>query len=322
MRLSRAKTSWTRKLPSPRLSPRRKKRKRSSAGKSSPSKKQRTSRHPTALAPKEYTDLDLDELTRIEEADPHTTLTFRYFGIKVYFYGTKSKAQTVDFPNYAPVRNELSHLFNRWCVVNYQEIVPVNEEGEPSGDQLPWIQMFADRTKVLYFHKISELSPKVQEGLAEYVDFMEEHAQAWWEMLHWIGINVNADQASLDLHQQRRSRTEKLIRKYPLILSKLRRIKSFKDSLIQEPGIWPLPARVCYWIWEDPRVDGIPGHGKSLSAQLAELDTRDPERVFWATAPNEQRRIRNVTADVKAKLLSNQVRAKNWIVPGREDNTD
>ncbi|KAG7381108.1 hypothetical protein PHYBOEH_011162 [Phytophthora boehmeriae] len=223
--------------------------------------------------------------------DLRTTLTFRYFGIKMYYYGTKSKAQTVGFPNYAPVRNKFSHLFNRWCVVSYQEIVPVNEEGEPTGDQLPCVQMFADRTKVLYVHKISELNPKVQEGLAEYVDFMEE---AWWEMLHWVEINVNADQASLDMHQRCRSRTEKLIRKYSLILSKLGRIKGFKDSLIQEPCIWPLPARVCYWIWEDPRVDGIPGHGKSLSAQLAELDTRDPKRVFWATAPNEQRRIRNV----------------------------
>ncbi|KAG7386837.1 hypothetical protein PHYBOEH_008459 [Phytophthora boehmeriae] len=53
------------------------------------------------------------------------------------------------------------------CMVNYQEVVPVDEDGDPFGNQLSWVQLFADRTKVLYFHKASELNSKVKESRAE-----------------------------------------------------------------------------------------------------------------------------------------------------------
>ncbi|GMF45598.1 unnamed protein product [Phytophthora fragariaefolia] len=71
---------------------------------------------------------------------------------------------------------------------------------------------------------------------------------------------------------------------------RLRKIKNFPETLFQEPVIWPLPQRVCNWIWEDPRVVDSNGNPKPLRQQLIELDEREPARILWATAANEVER--------------------------------
>ncbi|EGZ07153.1 hypothetical protein PHYSODRAFT_341324 [Phytophthora sojae] len=114
---------------------------------------------------------------------------------------------------------------------------------------------------------------------------------------------------------------KKHIRRYKTHLKKLVKIKDFPETLFQEPGIWPLPQRICNWIWEDSRVVDSDGEPKPLRQQLVELDEREPARTLWATAANEVERTKYVSADLRANhSIPLPQRARNWIVPDRLDN--
>ncbi|GMF57349.1 unnamed protein product [Phytophthora fragariaefolia] len=125
----------------------------------------------------------------------------------------------------------------------------------------------------------------------------------------------------LRLYKLRRRRTDSLIRRYKTHLKKLRKIKNFPETLFPEPGIWPLPQRICNWIWEDSRVVDSDGEPKPLRQQQVELDEREPARTLWATAANEVERTKYVSADLRAnRSIPLPQRARNWIVPDRSDN--
>ncbi|KAG6592543.1 uncharacterized protein IUM83_12516 [Phytophthora cinnamomi] len=147
------------------------------------------------------------------------------------FYRRKSKSQTVGSPNYAPQTSETQFLNLRWSAELYTAILPLNKRGKSVKAKLPWNRIAA-----------------VMAGLSRYVDFMEANCQAWWDLLHWIMIDVEQEGKSKDLYDKRRVRTDSLIRKYKTEVTRLRRIPRFPESLFQEPGLWPLPQRACYWI--------------------------------------------------------------------------
>jgi len=233
----------------------------------------------------------------------------------MFFHGKKSKSQTHGFSNYAPQKCDLKFLYLRWSVKAFNTIAPSDKRGRWILAQIPWVRLFAERTKVFYFHRASELSPEIMAGLKQFVEFMEEHAQAWWDLLHWITICLGADKTSRELHHQRRTRTDSLIHKHQTEFKRLRATPGFKESLLEEPGIWPLPQRVCHWIWEDPRTKP-----KSLHKQLEALDEREPERTMWASATNEVARTQHVSSQVRKQLIPLPERARNWIVPDSEDN--
>uniref|UniRef100_H3HA12 Uncharacterized protein n=1 Tax=Phytophthora ramorum TaxID=164328 RepID=H3HA12_PHYRM len=46
----------------------------------------------------------------------------------------------------------------------------------------------------------SKLSPAIMAGLTKFVSFMEDHGQAWWELLHWITIDPDQDEESQVLY--------------------------------------------------------------------------------------------------------------------------
>ncbi|KAG6621251.1 uncharacterized protein IUM83_11177 [Phytophthora cinnamomi] len=134
----------------------------------------------TPLAQITFEDLTLAQLSVIEDPDPALTSSHRYFGIKMCIYRRKSKPQTVGFPNYAPQKRETQFLNLRWSAELYTAILPLNKHGKIVKAMLPWNRMFAERTKVFYFHSASKLSAAVMVGLPRYVDFMEANFQAWW----------------------------------------------------------------------------------------------------------------------------------------------
>ncbi|EGZ23670.1 hypothetical protein PHYSODRAFT_254961 [Phytophthora sojae] len=278
-------------------------------------------RKATALVRIPFKRLTLEQLSVIETPDTATTTSYRCSGIKMCFYQKKSKPQTIGFPNNAPQKSDMKFLEERWSMEQYVTLFPVNSRGKMIKKKLPWNVMFAERTKVLYYHDAATLSADIMRGLKKHVEFMEKFCQAWWDLLHWITINLERDAASQRLYKLRRRRTDSLIRRYKTHLKKLRKIKGFPETLFQEPGVWPLPQRICNWIWEDPRVVDSSGEPKSLRQQLVELDEREPARTLWATVANEVERTKYVSADLRAnRSIPLPRRARNWIVPDRADN--
>ncbi|KAE8999551.1 hypothetical protein PR003_g28255 [Phytophthora rubi] len=75
--------------------------------------------------------------------------------------------------------------------------------------------------------------------------------------------------------------------------------KGVRASLLQEPGVWKFPAKVCYWILEDPSASLT----HSLPEQLALLDIEEPARVQWALCISEEKRIAHLPADIRDKLI-------------------
>ncbi|KAH7491200.1 uncharacterized protein KRP23_125 [Phytophthora ramorum] len=134
-----------------------------------------SSRYSTPLADMPFQDLSLEQLCKIEIVDPDITSSFRYFGFKMYF-------------------------FERWNYDLYDSLLPKRKNGSWIKKQLPWRHMFAERTKVFYYHQASKLSPAIMAGLTKFVSFMEDHGQAWWELLHWITIDPDQDEESQVLY--------------------------------------------------------------------------------------------------------------------------
>ncbi|KAE8896619.1 hypothetical protein PF003_g19494 [Phytophthora fragariae] len=72
-----------------------------------------------------------------------------------------------------------------------------------------------------------------------------------------------------------------------------------RARLFQEPGVWNFPAKVCYWILEDPSASLT----HTLSEQLASLDLEEPARVQWAHCITEETRIAHLPADIRGMLI-------------------
>uniref|UniRef100_H3H455 Uncharacterized protein n=2 Tax=Phytophthora ramorum TaxID=164328 RepID=H3H455_PHYRM len=153
-----------------------------------------SSRDSTPLADIPFQDLSLEQLRKIEIVDPNITSLFRYFGIKIYFFGKKSEAQLQGFPNYAPQKTEIRYAQERWNYDLYDSLLPKRKNGSWIKKQLPWRHMFAERTKVFYYHQASKLGPAIMAGLKKFVSFMEDHSQIGWELLHWITIDPDQDE--------------------------------------------------------------------------------------------------------------------------------
>ncbi|GMF47940.1 unnamed protein product [Phytophthora fragariaefolia] len=250
-------------------------------------------RKATALARIPFKRLTLEQLSVIETLDPATTTSYRCSGIKMCFYQKKSKPQTIGFPNYSPQKCDMKFLEERWIMELYVTLFPVNSRGKMIKKKLPWNVMFAEHTKVLYYHDASKLIDDTMRARCCFSETLQASPQA-----HRL-----------------------LIRRYKTHLKKLREIKDFPETLFQEPGIWPLPQRICNWVWEDSRVVDSDGEPKPLRQQLVELDEREPARTLWATAANEVERTKYVSADLRAnRSIPLPQRARNWIVPDRSAN--
>ncbi|OWZ07837.1 hypothetical protein PHMEG_00019718, partial [Phytophthora megakarya] len=201
-------------------------------------------RHSTDLATCDFQSLSEDELLIIEVCDQDVTSTLRIFGIKMKF---SDKVQTLGFPDYEPHKHETKYLKDRWSM-------EAAWESRVLDFVLPCIQMFEDRSKEFYFHRVRDLSKGVMPGIREYLESLEEHTDGWWYILYWFTMSMEDDRAK-ELHLWRRKCRETLDRNFLLLVQRLELIDKFPKTLWYEPGLWILPNTICYWIFKDPSVN-------------------------------------------------------------------
>jgi hypothetical protein len=80
-------------------------------------------------------------------------------------------------------------MARRWKAVEQQYLTLLAER--------PLVKMFNQRVKVLYFHDRSKLTSKQKALLDEYLQFVRDNAQAYYEVLHWITMKTKPRQGRI-----------------------------------------------------------------------------------------------------------------------------
>ncbi|KAE8977244.1 hypothetical protein PR003_g28074 [Phytophthora rubi] len=273
-------------------------RKRSSSSVSVPDqppvkRSRRDTRHSSRspLAQKEYSELTADEKTVVEIPRDGVT-SWRCHGVRVKHSDPSStkESQTPGFPAYTPNRHDLDLLKTRFDPDVFHAFLMA---------ELPWQKMYADRVKELYFHRLDDLSETEISFLEEMDNFMNGNSRAFWTALHWV-IFLQGDPGSVasKIYTRRRKGQESVSRRMATLVKRYLK-KGVRASLLQEPGIWKFPAKVCYWILENPSA--FLTH--SLPEQLARLDLEEPARVQWAHCISEEACIAHLPADIRGMLI-------------------
>ncbi|GMF48906.1 unnamed protein product [Phytophthora fragariaefolia] len=142
------------------------------------------------------------------------------------------------------------------------------------------------------------------------MEYIHEHRQAFWEVLHWVIMKTKAIKddgedssdytGSIELYQDRSAHHESAGRQMGLRVPKMVS-KGLPPSIFQERGIWTYPCMVCYWFVKDPSAiqDGEP---RTLAEQLEELDQDKPGRNQWWSCTEEQR-LAHIPAVLRAKRV-------------------
>ncbi|EGZ05010.1 hypothetical protein PHYSODRAFT_342736 [Phytophthora sojae] len=260
------------------------------------------SKHPSALARKSYSELTSSELMTAEDPEDNET-SWRIYGVLVqYPSSTKSAScQTPGFPEYEIHKYSYDVVHERWDREAYQEVL----------DSEPWETMLQGRFRVFYFHERELLSAKALKLLEVVVDAMHKHAQAIWERGHWVPIPTE-EQADATMDSQRKSRRNALRRAYKALVERSHNTPGFIPSLWHEPSLWKFPDKCCYWIWGDPRAKKLGGAKcKDLDVQLATLDIREPSRVQWNTAADDDEWLQYVPNNIKRHIKPLAIRKLN-----------
>ncbi|EGZ13456.1 hypothetical protein PHYSODRAFT_513453 [Phytophthora sojae] len=242
------------------------------------------SKHPSALARKSYSELTSSALMTAEDPEDNET-SWRIYGILVQYPSSTQSAfcQTPGFPEYEIHKYSFDVAHERWGREAYQEVL----------DSEPWESMLQGRFRVFYFHERELLSAKALKLMEDVVDVMHKHAQANWERGHW-------------------SRRNALRRAHKTLVERSRNTPGFIPSLWHEPGLWKFPDKCCYWIWEDPRAKKLGGaECKDLDVQLATLDIREPARVQWNTAADDDEWLQYVPNNIKRHIKRLAIRKLN-----------
>ncbi|GMF15381.1 unnamed protein product [Phytophthora fragariaefolia] len=110
--------------------------------------------------------------------------SWRIRGVRAQYSPKKGKhvSQTPGYPYYAPHKQEIWTLVERWREHEYRELIA----------KKPWKTMWRNRIKVLYFHRRSELTAAQLNLLDKLTEYIHEHLQAIWEVLHWIIMKSKA----------------------------------------------------------------------------------------------------------------------------------
>ncbi|KAE9021086.1 hypothetical protein PR002_g12349 [Phytophthora rubi] len=143
------------------------------------------------LARKSFEDLSPTELAVIE-VPGRGILSWRRRGILTQYTPRKGdhEDQTPGFPGYSPQKTEIRYLAQRWTPFEGAYVMLRAKK--------PWDEMFENRVKVLYFHRRADLSAKVWNLLDEYLEYVRDHAEAFWEVLHWFTIKYKPERDEED----------------------------------------------------------------------------------------------------------------------------
>ncbi|POM71379.1 Hypothetical protein PHPALM_12065, partial [Phytophthora palmivora] len=228
-------------------------------------------KHPSVLARKSYAELTVDDLQTAEDPENGET-SWRIYGVLVQ-YPSSTKRASCQTPGF-PEYEIRSHL-------------------------------------VFYFHERDMLYAKALKLVKDIVDVMYKHAQAIWERGHWVPIPTE-EKADIVLESQRKSRRNALRRAFKTLLDRSHDTPGFLPSLWNEPGLWQFPDKCCYWIWEGPRAEELGGPScKNLDLQLATLDMREPARVHWSTAIDDEEWLQFVPDNVRHHIKPGAIRKLN-----------
>ncbi|KAE9024256.1 hypothetical protein PR001_g5987 [Phytophthora rubi] len=100
---------------------------------------------------------------------------------------------------------------------------------------------------------------------------MWKHRRAFWLTGHWFFIDHRLDDYSAELHADRKKECDTAKKNYKKLLDDKVR-DGLPESVLEEPGIWTFPAKVCSWIWMDKSQLNDQGRPFSLADQLRIVD--------------------------------------------------
>jgi hypothetical protein len=237
------------------------------------------------LARKTYQHLTTAELAMVEVPE-HGILSWRRRGV-LTGYSPKKKnhiKQTPGFPDYAPIKGETYYLARRWKTVEQQYLKLLDER--------PWVKMFNQRVKVLYFHDRSKLTSKQKALLDEYLQFVRDNAQAYYEVLHWITMKTKPAKdeecddltifsTAAGLSANRAGRRDHVDRTMDEFLESFF-ARGLPRTMVPEPGFWVYPAKICHLYLTDPTT--LNGENKpfSLKQQIKLAEEEEPAHAVYA----------------------------------------
>ncbi|KAE9281192.1 hypothetical protein PR003_g27750 [Phytophthora rubi] len=225
-------------------------------------------RRRSVLARKEYSELAPDELALVETPG-RGVMSWRQYGILLQFAPVTANAieQATGFPDYTP---------------NLAKV--------------------AERLKFLVLHQLDHLNAQAKSSLVDIVDFMWKHRRACGLTGHWFFIDHRLDDYSAELHADRKKECDTAKKNYKKLLDDKVR-DGLPESVLEEPGIWTFPAKVCSWIWMDKSQLNDQGRPFSLVEQLRIVDKLEPARVQWNSCDSDDQRVAHLSSSLRKKLL-------------------
>ncbi|EGZ07015.1 hypothetical protein PHYSODRAFT_341175 [Phytophthora sojae] len=289
------------------------------SSKKNPKKRSRTSQPKreggkSPLAQKSYEDLNSRELAIIETPSGDI-VSWRRRGTRFSPKKGGIEGQTPGFPNYAPQQPETKYLARRWPAVEDEYAALVEKE--------PWLEMFNNRVKVLYFHRREQLPPAVIRILDQHVGYMNDRLPAFWYILHWFMMKTKPEddekcddltiyERAQDLYRKRQALHDGVARTFEARIKRL--IKAgMPKTMVWEPGFWLYPCKICCLYLVDESTKKVDGTRYTLADQIAMAELEDPGRTQWTTCTDDER-LAHVPAKIVDKmLLPKHERVNNWV---------
>ncbi|KUF82732.1 hypothetical protein AM587_10001917 [Phytophthora nicotianae] len=260
-------------------------------------------RKQSALARKKYAKLTPEEL-KVVEVPGRGVVSWRHYGQLMKFPPGTANAveQTAGFPDYTPNLarvEETDQVRKRWLQADFEELLKT----------APWNTMFEDRGQQLLLHRPADLSAKIQDGLSRLVKFMSENRKAFWYVGHWFFVNHGLDVSSDQLHRDRKRDCDYAKKHYKRLIDELVR-DGFPESLLEEPGVWTYPSKVCFWVIMDPSHADDSGNRITLQSQLELVDRAEPARAQWNYCDSDEARTQHLSQALKDRLLDETERGQ------------
>ncbi|EGZ13527.1 hypothetical protein PHYSODRAFT_335281 [Phytophthora sojae] len=256
------------------------------------------------LAQKSYEDLNSRELAIIETPSGDI-VSWRRRCVGTRFSPKKGgiEGQAPGFPNYAPQQPETKYLARRWPSVEDEYAALVEKE--------PWLEMFNNRVKVLYFHRRDQQSPAVIRILDQHVEYMKDRLPAFWHILHWFVMKTKPEddekcddltiyERAQDLHRKRQGFHDGVARTFEARIKRL--IKAGMPKTM-----------ICYLYLVDESTKKDDGTRYTLAGQIAMAELEDPDRTQWTTCTDDERLAHVPAKIVNKMLLPEHERVDNWV---------
>ncbi|KAE8980482.1 hypothetical protein PR001_g24263, partial [Phytophthora rubi] len=264
------------------------------------------------LARKSYDELSPTEMAMIEVPDPNI-LSWRRRGILTPGRVT-TNIRLLASPDYSPQKTEIRYLAQRWT--------PFEGAYIAFRAKKLWKKRFPSRVKELYFHRRADLDAKVWDMMDEYLEYVRDHAEAFWEVLHWFTIKYKPERDEGDDDLDKYSVSAKLYRECATrhesvgrsMEARIRKYisKEVPASLFEEPGVWKYPVKICHLYLADESTLSAAGKPFSLEEQVTLAEQAEPSRTQWTKYCTDAERIAHVIRkELQLKLLPPDERKKN-----------